>query len=112
MVEAPNSAQADVLSFSRTGEDDGLFAVFNLSDRPQRVSFGPSPHLGTYRALETRLRSGPDAIGADFLASGASLDRPPRRPVGGALASALFLRRRVPQAAARGGAGASREAVR
>jgi len=44
MVNAPNNALNQVLSFVRQNERDRVFAVFNFSDRPQIVTFDEALH--------------------------------------------------------------------
>lgn len=48
MVEVPNSAANDVLSFIRGLSEDRVFAVFNLSPRAQDVSFDLARHHGAF----------------------------------------------------------------
>jgi hypothetical protein len=48
MLNAPNNAPAQVLSFVRRNERDGVFAVFNFCDRPQVVTFDEALHHGDY----------------------------------------------------------------
>ena len=48
MLNAPNNAPAQVLSFVRQNERDHVFAVFNFSDRPQVVTFDEALHHGDY----------------------------------------------------------------
>ena len=48
MVRVPNDALTSVLSFVRQNERDKVFAVFNLSERRQTVSFPESLHHGAY----------------------------------------------------------------
>lgn len=48
MVNVPNNAPNQVLSFVRQNERDKVFAVFNFSERPQTVSFAEGLHHGTY----------------------------------------------------------------
>ncbi len=48
MVNVPNNAPQQVFSFVRRNERDGVFAVFNFSDRPQTVTFDEGPHYGSY----------------------------------------------------------------
>ena len=48
MVNAPNNTPAQVLSFVRRNERDGVFAVFNFCDRPQVVTFDEALHHGDY----------------------------------------------------------------
>ena len=48
MVNAPNNALNQVLSFVRQNERDHVFAVFNFSDRPQVVTFDEALHHGDY----------------------------------------------------------------
>ncbi|MDX1530304.1 MAG: alpha-amylase family glycosyl hydrolase, partial [Rhodothermales bacterium] len=48
MVKVPNSAESEVLSFVRQNEADKVFAVFNLSDQPQAVTFEEALYPGAY----------------------------------------------------------------
>jgi glycosidase len=48
MVEVPTSATADVFAFTRGADGERVFAVFNLSPRPQPVSFQHARHHGAY----------------------------------------------------------------
>ena len=48
MVNVPNNAEKEVLSFVRQNEKDKVFAVFNFSDRQQNISFEESLHHGSY----------------------------------------------------------------
>jgi 1,4-alpha-glucan branching enzyme len=48
LVEVPNSASADVLSFVRGERGARVFGVFNLSPRAHRVSFDHARHHGRY----------------------------------------------------------------
>ncbi len=48
MVNVVNDAPSQVLSFVRQNERDGVFAVFNFSDRPQPIAFPESLHHGHY----------------------------------------------------------------
>ena len=48
MVRVPNDALESVLSFVRENERDKVFAVFNLSERRQTVSFPEGLHHGAY----------------------------------------------------------------
>jgi glycosidase len=53
MINVFNSAPAQVLSFVRRNERDQVFAVFNLSDQPQTVTFEEALHHGAYRETFT-----------------------------------------------------------
>ena len=48
MVNAPNNAPNQVLSFVRQNERDQVFAIFNFCDRPQVVTFDEALHHGDY----------------------------------------------------------------
>jgi glycosidase len=48
MVQVPNSAPLQVLSFVRQNEKDKVFAVLNFSNRPQTVTFRESLYHGEY----------------------------------------------------------------
>ncbi|MEL7217677.1 MAG: alpha-amylase family glycosyl hydrolase [Pseudomonadota bacterium] len=48
MVDVPSDSVADVLSFTRGQKGERLFAVFNLSPRPQSVTFEKARHHGTF----------------------------------------------------------------
>ncbi|HSM06436.1 MAG TPA: alpha-amylase family glycosyl hydrolase [Longimicrobiales bacterium] len=49
MLRVPNDAEAQVLSFLRENERDGVFAVFNFSDAPRDVVFEDSAHHGSWQ---------------------------------------------------------------
>ncbi len=48
LVEVPTDATADVFAFTRGAEGERVFAVFNLSPRPQQVAFEHARHHGRY----------------------------------------------------------------
>jgi glycosidase len=48
MINVPNNAPDQVLSFVRRNEQDGVFAVFNFTERPQIVTFYDTLHHGAY----------------------------------------------------------------
>ncbi|MBB3777095.1 glycosidase [Erythromicrobium ramosum] len=48
LVEVPTDATADVFAFTRGAEGERVFAVFNLSPRPQQVTFQHARHHGRY----------------------------------------------------------------
>lgn len=48
LIEAPTNASADVFAFTRGADGGRVFAVFNLSPRPQQVTFERARHHGTY----------------------------------------------------------------
>lgn len=48
MIEVPTSEGADVYAFTRGAAGARVFAVFNLSPRPHRITFGKARHHGTY----------------------------------------------------------------
>lgn len=48
LVDVPNSAPGDVLSFVRGDRGNRVFVVFNLSPRAQEVTFEKARHEGTY----------------------------------------------------------------
>lgn len=48
MIEVPTNASADVYAFTRGAAGERVFAVFNLSPRPQQVQFEQARHHGTY----------------------------------------------------------------
>ncbi|QFT77337.1 alpha-amylase family glycosyl hydrolase [Erythrobacter sp. THAF29] len=62
LVDVPNSAPGDVLSFVRGDTGDRVFAVFNLSPRAHDVTFELARHEGTFiNALDgTEAIFGPD----------------------------------------------------
>ncbi|WP_066529195.1 alpha-amylase family glycosyl hydrolase [Erythrobacter sp. CCH5-A1] len=68
MVEVPNSAAADVYAFTRGEKGARVFAVFNLSPRPQSITFSQARHHGSY----TDAMTGAPAL----FAGGESLDLP------------------------------------
>jgi len=53
MINVFNNAPKQVLSFVRQNERDKVFAVFNLSDRPQVVRFHEGLHHGAYTDYAT-----------------------------------------------------------
>jgi glycosidase len=56
MIDVPNSAPNDVLSFVRTDDHDKVFAVFNFSAKPQTVRFAGGPYAGSYTDFATGRR--------------------------------------------------------
>ena len=48
MIQVPNSAPLQVLSFVRQDEKEKVFAVFNFSAEPQSVTFKDSLFHGKY----------------------------------------------------------------
>lgn len=48
MVDVPNSASDDVLSFVRGEKGERVFAVFNLSPRAHELAFETQRHHGDY----------------------------------------------------------------
>jgi len=48
MVEVPTNQTADVYAFTRGAAGERVFAVFNLSPRPQQVAFERARHHGHY----------------------------------------------------------------
>jgi glycosidase len=48
MQKVPNNAEQQVLSFVRQQDGNRIFAVFNLSDKPQNIVFKESLHHGDY----------------------------------------------------------------
>lgn len=48
MMEVPSSAAADVYAFTRGQKGGRVFGVFNLSPRPQAVTFAQARHHGRY----------------------------------------------------------------
>ncbi|NCP13416.1 MAG: alpha-amylase [Sphingomonadales bacterium] len=48
MIEVPSDATADVYAFTRGVQGERVFAVFNLSPRPQQVTFQQARHHGRY----------------------------------------------------------------
>ncbi|HSR70704.1 MAG TPA: alpha-amylase family glycosyl hydrolase [Acidobacteriota bacterium] len=69
MIQVPNSAPSEVLSFVRQNDRDKIFAVLNLSAAPHTVTFQQSLYHGTYDdyfsgqparlSKETQLNLGP-----------------------------------------------------
>ena len=53
MINVPNNAESQVLSFVRVDDNGKVFAVFNLSPEAHRVSFMQSLCHGTYRDYYT-----------------------------------------------------------
>ncbi|MEM6665631.1 MAG: alpha-amylase family glycosyl hydrolase [Pseudomonadota bacterium] len=48
MIEVQTNHPDEVFAFVRRGEEDGVFAVFNLSDTPLRIAFEDDLHAGDY----------------------------------------------------------------
>lgn len=48
LIEVPTSATQDIFAFTRGADGERVFAVFNLSPRPQMVAFEHARHHGTY----------------------------------------------------------------
>jgi hypothetical protein len=48
MIQVPNSAPNQVLSFVRQNDKDKVFAVINFSAKPQTVTFQESLYHGKY----------------------------------------------------------------
>jgi glycosidase len=69
MVEVPSNATADVYAFIRGAAGERVFAVFNLSPRPQSITFEHARHHGSY----TDALSGAAAVFSD----GETLDLAP-----------------------------------
>jgi len=53
MVQVPNNAPQQVLSFVRANSKDKVFVALNLSDRPVKASFEKTLHHGSYRDFAT-----------------------------------------------------------
>lgn len=53
LVEVSTNAAADVFAFTRGEAGERVFAVFNLSPRPHRVTFVHARHHGTYTDVLT-----------------------------------------------------------
>ena len=68
MVDVPNDAQDSVLSFVRHDDRNKVFAVFNFSKAPVRVSFKDTLYVGSYQDFATG-----DKV---ELAEGATLEMP------------------------------------
>jgi glycosidase len=77
MVRVANDAEPRVLSFVRLAADDGVFAIFNFSDRPAEVGFGPGPHRGEW----TRVLNGDGSRGRPDPHPGATKQGPTEVPV-------------------------------
>ncbi|MFD0862590.1 alpha-amylase family glycosyl hydrolase [Sungkyunkwania multivorans] len=48
MIKVPNSSENDILSFVRENEKDKVFAIFNFSDKTQKVNFKEALYHGDY----------------------------------------------------------------
>ena len=48
LIEVPTDATQDVFAFTRGQAGERVFAVFNLSPRPQAVTFEHARHHGSY----------------------------------------------------------------
>lgn len=53
MVQVPNNAPQQVLSFVRANSKDKVFVALNLSDKPAKASFEKTVHHGAYRDFAT-----------------------------------------------------------
>jgi Maltogenic Amylase, C-terminal domain len=53
MIGIVNSAPGKVFSFVRQKDEARVFAVFNFSPEPQRVTFKERLHHGRYRDFDT-----------------------------------------------------------
>jgi 1,4-alpha-glucan branching enzyme len=53
MVKVPNNAESQVFSFVRVNKMDKVFAVFNFSPDPQKITFKETLYTGTYKDFET-----------------------------------------------------------
>ncbi len=53
MVQVPNSTPKKIFSFVRQNDQDKVFAVFNLSAAPVKVTFNDQLHHGGYRDFAT-----------------------------------------------------------
>ena len=51
MINVPNTNPHKVLSFVRRNERDKVFAVFNFSSAPQKVTFDETLYYGHYTEL-------------------------------------------------------------
>ena len=49
MIQVPNNEPKKIFSFVRQNDRDKVFAVFNLSDQPQKIKFKDALYLGWYR---------------------------------------------------------------
>ncbi|MEQ5788955.1 alpha-glucosidase C-terminal domain-containing protein [Erythrobacter sp. NFXS35] len=58
MVEVPTDATQDVYAFTRGQAGERVFAVFNLSPRPQQVTFRQARHHGRYTDALTGAAAG------------------------------------------------------
>jgi glycosidase len=68
MIDVPNSAPNDVLSFVRMDARDKVFAAFNFSAKPRTITFAGGPFAGRYHDATTGR--------AVTLAAGRSFDLP------------------------------------
>ncbi|WP_370335190.1 alpha-amylase family glycosyl hydrolase [Parvularcula marina] len=57
ILRVPNDHPDTVFSFMRAGDEDKIFAVFNLSDETATVSFSKARHHGNYRDAFTGRRA-------------------------------------------------------
>ncbi len=48
MVNVTNSAESQVISFTRSDKASAVFGVFNLSDEARTITFGDGPHHGEW----------------------------------------------------------------
>jgi len=48
MIKVPNSSESEVLSFVRQNKKDKVFAVFNFSNKPQKIKFKEALYQGKY----------------------------------------------------------------
>jgi hypothetical protein len=69
MIQVANSSPAAVFSFVRKNDKNKVFAVFNFSAQPQKVSFTDDLYPGSYKDF-----SGGESV---TISQGDELDMPP-----------------------------------
>ncbi len=60
MIKVPNSSESEILSFVRRNENDKVFAVFNFSENPKKVTFKETLYHGQYIDFFTKEEVGLD----------------------------------------------------
>ena len=53
MIKVPNNNESQILSFVRQNEKEKVFAVFNFSDKIQKITFGETFFEGIYTDFDT-----------------------------------------------------------
>jgi glycosidase len=53
MIKVPNNNEKEIFSFVRQNSQDKVFAVFNFSNKAQKISFSEELHTGQYKVFQT-----------------------------------------------------------